>query len=156
MHMEQEIQKIWDIAFNPTCESMRRLIKATVPYVLHFTNQWKLIIEKFIRKKCKMLYYIKLHNNNIANYSTDAHPALRLIIRGLIVIAVLGLIVCINVLVNPLPVMGDPGKVWGGATLLFPRPRPMTGDPYEDMLVSLLVCEGSSTVPLQTQWCVTL
>ena len=58
-----------------------------------------------------MLYYIKLHNNNIANYSTDAHPALRLIIRGLIVIAVLGLIVRINVLINPLPVMGDPGKV---------------------------------------------
>ena len=56
-----------------------------------------------------MLYFIKLHNN--ANYSTDAHPALRLIIRGLIVIAVLGLIVRINVLVNPLPVMGDPGKV---------------------------------------------
>ena len=58
-----------------------------------------------------MLYCIRLHNNNIANYSTDAHPALRLIIRGLIVIAVLGLIVRINVLVNPLPVVGDPGKV---------------------------------------------
>ena len=153
MHMEQEIQKIWDIAFNPTCESMRRLIKATVPYVLHFTNQWKLIIEKFIRKKCKMLYFIKLHNNKIVNYSTDAHPALRLIIRGLIVIAVLGLIVCINVLINPLPVMGDPGKVWGGATLLswWIWPCSMTGDSYEDMLVSLLVCEGSSTVPLKTQ-----
>ena len=40
-----------------------------------------------------------------------AHPTLRLIIRGLIVIAVLRLIVRINVLVNPLPVKGDPGKV---------------------------------------------
>ena len=40
-----------------------------------------------------------------------AHPTLRLIIRGFIVIAVLRIIVCINVLVNPLPVKGDPGKI---------------------------------------------
>ena len=33
------------------------------------TNYWKI----FKKKNCKMLYYIKLHKNNIANYSTDAH-----------------------------------------------------------------------------------
>ena len=37
----------------------------------HFMKRRPTVIYK--KKNCKMLYYIKLHKNNIAKYSTDAH-----------------------------------------------------------------------------------